>query len=89
MSITFIFKYYTNLYLKKCFASFCVISWFVGFNVNKSWPNNKKWRMQGSKTVEGLPRDPKMVLGQRVLIVEGQEGPRLGRWSNLVDQNLR
>ena len=61
----------------------------LGFNVNKSWPNNKKWRMQGSKTVGGLPRDPKMVLGQRVLIVEGQEGPRLGRWSNLVDQNLR
>ncbi|RMX47403.1 hypothetical protein pdam_00019330 [Pocillopora damicornis] len=49
----------------------------------------RKWRMQGSKTVGGLPRDPKMVLGQRVLIVEGQEGPRLGRWSNLVDQNLR
>jgi len=62
---------------------------FVEFNGNKSWLNNKSKRMLGSKTVAGLPKDPKMASGQRAPIVVGRGDPLLERQFKVIKLDSR
>jgi len=59
------------------------------FSGNKSWLNNKSKRMLGSKTVGGLPKDPKMASGQRAPIVVGRGDPLLERQFKVIKLDSR
>ena len=62
---------------------------FVEFNGNKSWLNNKNKRTLGSKTVGGLLKDQKMASGQRAPIAVGQEDRLLERQFKVIKLDLR
>lgn len=62
---------------------------FVEFNGNKSWLNNKSKRMPGSKTAGGLLKDPKMASDRRAPITVGPGNPLLEGQFKVIKQGLR
>lgn len=61
----------------------------VEFSVNKSLQSSRRRRLQGSRTVARLQRDPKMALDQRALTAAGLEGHLLERLFKLIKPDLR